>query len=180
MLTGDAALASAEAGADAIVRYDVSGQQPVFVGADLASSVTGPVPAGLLNSSMRRDPRWTLAVDGASVVPQPTFGFSQAYEVPAAGTATFEYDTPATRTLWIVLQALLWLILVALAVDVLPRRLGRRSTARSSSIGVGEHSELALTDDWMAPGGEPLFADDPDATKPLRRASDTETGRDRP
>ena len=173
MLTGDAAAASQEAGADAIVRYDVSGQQPVFVGADLAETVTEPVPPGLLNTSMRRDPRWTLSVDGAEITPQPTFGFSQAYQVPAAGTASFEYHTPVTRTMWIVLQTLLWLALLAVAVDVLPRRFGRRAPTKPSAPAVGETSHLALTDDWMAPDGQPLFADDDrDATTPLRRPTE--------
>lgn len=176
MLTGDAATASQEAGADAIVRYDVSGQQPVFIGADLARQVTGPVPAGLLNTSMRRDPRWSLSVDGVTVTPQPTFGFSQAYAVPADGTATFEYDTPATRTVWLVLQTIVWLALLAVAVDVVPRRLGRRLGSSATPPGdAGDEADLALTDDWMAPMGEPLFADDVDATKPLRRPAEPGT-----
>jgi GT2 family glycosyltransferase len=174
MLSGDAATASTEAGADAIVRYDVSGQTPVFLGADLARPVVGPVAAGLLNTSLRADPRWRLTVDGTQVNPQTTFGFSQAYPITTPGTATFEYQTSSTRGLWIAVQFVLWLALLAIAVDVLPRNLGRRRTPGALGGGDGEHG-LHLTDDWLAPGeplfgGEPLFADDPDATRPLRRS----------
>lgn len=171
-LSGEAATASQEAGQNAIVRYDVSGQTPVFVGADPSRTITGPVPPGVLNTAMRADPRWRLTIDGTEVPAMQTFGFSRAYDVPAAGTATLEYRTPGTRTLWIVVQFLLWIGLLAVAVDVLPRRLGRRPGV--SGDGPGDASSLDLTDDWEAPGG-PLFADDTaetpdfDATTPLRR-----------
>jgi GT2 family glycosyltransferase len=181
MLAGDAVTASQEAGANAIVRFDVSGQAPVFVGADPARPITGAVPAGLLNTSMRADPRWRLTIDGNEVPATQTFGFSRAYQVPADGTATLEYRTPGTRSLWIGLQVLLWLGLLAVAVDVLPRQLGRR--LRVATEGPGDTTTLDLTDDWQAPGG-PLFADDAadrpdvDATTQLRRPPLDELDRD--
>jgi hypothetical protein len=139
------------------------------------------VPAGVLNTSMRADPRWRLTVDGTEVPATQTFGFSRAYNVPTAGTATLEYHTPRTRSLWIGLQILLWLGLLAVAVDVLPRNLGRRP--RAATEGPGDVTTLDLTDDWQAPGG-PLFADDAeeqpdlDATMPLRRPPADDLDRD--
>lgn len=175
VLSGDAAAATTEAGADALARYDLSGRQPVFTG---GSGLSGDIPAGRFHMAVQSNERWRFTVGGTELSPQLSFGYSQVYDVAASGAATLTYRTPATRGLWIGLQVVLWLALLLIASDVLPGLpRSRRSPGVVRPAGApAAGDELSLTEDWAAPGdpdalefGDPLFADDADATVKLPR-----------
>ena len=53
--------------------------------------------------------RWHLEVDGNQVDGHEVLGWSNAFDAPSGQTATLAFDTPITRLLMIIGQAILWL-----------------------------------------------------------------------
>ena len=75
------------------------------------------------------DGSWRLDVGGAEVAGRTSFGATTAYDVAAAGPAEFGYDQPMSRTLALLLQALLWVaVFVAASRVAVPPRLRPRRT----------------------------------------------------
>jgi GT2 family glycosyltransferase len=118
LLEGEAAEASREEGAAALVRVDLSGSQPIFSGADSRSELRNEVRPGVVHLAVPFDDRWTLAIDGESIEPRVAFGVTTAFDVEQAGVATLSYDTPGSRVAMLILQALLWLAAVFVAARV--------------------------------------------------------------
>jgi len=110
-LTGATAEASRTAGADVLVRADLSNAEPVFVGADQFGTAEDMVAEGVVHVAVPFDTRWSLDVDGASMEPRRAFGATTGFDVPA-GNATLRYDTSPTRALWIALQVVLWAVVI--------------------------------------------------------------------
>jgi len=115
LLGGRTEQASRTAGAGALVEADFSEVIPVFVGiphtraAREAISGTGPT---VLHDAVGKDPRWRLTLDGTRVTGRSAFGWSTAYDLPGGGRAVLRYDTPWSRTVVIVVQLALWIVVV--------------------------------------------------------------------
>ncbi len=107
-LSGPAAEASQTAGAAALVGADLSGSTSAFVGQDHPDVAEDALAAGTLYYAVGNDNRWNLAVAGERVRARSAFGWSMAYEVPAAGPGRLSYATPTARRLFVGLQAVLW------------------------------------------------------------------------
>jgi hypothetical protein len=135
-LTGAAAAASQTAGASALVRADLSGATPLMVGQEAPEAAQGAVPTGTFADSVPYDDRWSLTVDGTRIESRAAFGWSMAYEVPAAGTGRLAYDTSTWRTLIIGLQVVLWTatLLATSRFQGWRRRWRRRRTAITSPV----------------------------------------------
>lgn len=118
LLTGVTADASDAAGADALVRADLSEQTPVFVGVTASSPVTEDIPAGTVHLAVPFDPRWSLSVDGVDIEPRRAFGTTLAFDVDAGGSATLRYEPAASRGWLVALQAALWLVVLFGAIRV--------------------------------------------------------------
>lgn len=124
-LSGATADASNEAGAEALVRADLSQSSPVLVGAETDAPFDGPVPGGTVTVAVPLDDGWSLRVDGTPAASRPAFGLTTAFEVPGAGEATLEYDTPWSRTFVVIVQLVVWALLLMAALRrewVVPRR----------------------------------------------------------
>ena len=65
-------------------------------------------------------------VDGVEVPGRRAFGSTMAFDVPVAGTATLHYNTPVSRTLWVVAQLIVWLALLLAASRLQPAQMVRR------------------------------------------------------
>ncbi len=125
LLTGDAAEATTLAGDEALVEDDLEGAVPVGVGALDRGPAGFDVAAGTVHVAVPDDSHWKLSVDGRTVPSHTAFGSTMAFDVPA-GRATLTYDTSASRTLGIVVQLLLWLVLLYVASTLDPVRWWRR------------------------------------------------------
>jgi GT2 family glycosyltransferase len=110
-------------------------------------SFAGPVTkAQTVYLSEAASSRWSLHVDGRPVSRTDALGWANAFEVPAppAGTpaggssATLSFDTPATRWLELLGQALLWLV----ALGYLFRNRVRAQSDRDRAVMAAE-GELA-------------------------------------
>ena len=126
ILTESGAAASREAGGVALSRSELTGSQPFAVGAADRGPAVGPVPAGTLHVAVPFDEHWKLTVDGVEVPGRRAFGATLAFDIPSAGAARLTYDTPATRMVWVVLQALLWLVMMIAASTLRPLTAIRR------------------------------------------------------
>jgi hypothetical protein len=115
-LSGAAADASHDAGFESLVRTDVAGASASFPTTDGANRWSGDVTPGTTYLAAPANDRWHLSVNGASVERRPAFGWANAFDVTTAGHATLAYDTPVTRPLLVVLQAVLWVAVIAVAV----------------------------------------------------------------
>jgi GT2 family glycosyltransferase len=130
MLSPGAIAASQEAGLASLVGADLTGSQPVMVGAESTDVVLEDLPPGVFHLATAVDERWTLSVDGEPVAAQPAFGYSSTYELTAPATTVLEYRTDGARTLWVAVQAGLWALTLVATTRLLGRlRIGRREIA---------------------------------------------------
>jgi len=56
---------------------------------------------------------WSLDVEGEEADRRTVFGWANAFDLPRGGSATLRFDTPTTRYLLIVLQAVLWVVVLS-------------------------------------------------------------------
>lgn len=135
LLSGSTAAASESAGAESLVRADLSNQVPAFVGVSSTNAVTEPIDAGTVHLAVPFDENWVLTVDGVDVAPRRAFGTTVAFDVGQGGTATLRYDPPSFRGLAVTIQVLLWLVVIVGAFRV--------------SVSVGRRREFAVADETL-------------------------------
>jgi hypothetical protein len=155
-LSDEAAAASDEAGFGPLVRTDVSGATPVLPDEDGANRWRGDVPAGVTYLAAPANSRWHLDVNGTAVTRQPAFGWANAFDVTTPGPATLSYDTPVTRYLLVALQAVLWLVAIAIAL----RRVRRRRPLGSRDRHPSAHVPVPATVGSPEPEGQLINLDD--------------------
>ncbi|HEY2429161.1 MAG TPA: glycosyltransferase [Acidimicrobiales bacterium] len=81
------------------------------------TSATGPVAAGAaVEVAQAPSSHWQLRVGGRQAVRGSVWGSANLFSVPAGGTATLGYATPAGWRLALVLQAVLWLLAIGVVV----------------------------------------------------------------
>jgi hypothetical protein len=101
-----------------LVRTDLSGSVPLFVGADPLDETTDDVTAGVVHLGVPFDERWSLAVDGTTIEPRRAFGETTAFDIPAAGVGELRYDTSMLRWFAVAAQVALWLAAIVVAARV--------------------------------------------------------------
>ena len=57
------------------------------------------------------DQRWSLEVGSQSIAGRPAFGATTGYDITTGGAATLQYRTATSRSLALIGQLLLWLLL---------------------------------------------------------------------
>lgn len=132
MLTAVGADASRLAGATALARSDASGAAPVLRDSDEITRAVEELPAGTLHVAEPFDRSWKLTIDGEDVPGRPAFGSTIAYDVEVGGTARLSHDSAGARIWLLAVQAIGWMFVVLVAINVrLPRlrRPGGRRTA---------------------------------------------------
>ena len=67
-------------------------------------------------------------MNGTKAERSPAFGWANAFEVPAAGSATLRYVPSVGRWLLVAVQAVMWLAVIWLATRTGARRARRRAT----------------------------------------------------
>ncbi|MEL6893500.1 MAG: hypothetical protein AAFP84_18050, partial [Actinomycetota bacterium] len=161
LLTGPTADASRSAGADAIVRSDLSERTPVFVGVGANDPVSEDIGAGTVHLAVPFEDDWRLTVDGVDVPARRAFGTTVAFDVDEPGRATLSYSSPSARGWLVGLQLLLWFAVAFGAIRVTV------SLARRRRQYVADETLLSLDD--PLPGIDPglvadtaLDDDDPD------------------
>jgi hypothetical protein len=106
------------------LRTELSGAAPVR--GDLSESrVRAP---GTLVLSEAYDARWRARQGGEPLAHDRAFGWSNAYTGATRGVVDLGFDGGVTRTLWLLLEAALWL--AAIAAFVVWRRDERRGVSR--------------------------------------------------
>ena len=127
--------ASGSAGAEVLVRADLSASVPVFVGADQLATATDEVAAGVVHLGLPFDDAWSLSVDGTSIEPRRAFGETTAFDVPTAGLGELRYESSTVRWLTVLAQIALWLAAIVVAGRV--------------RVSVGRREPLVLTDETL-------------------------------
>jgi GT2 family glycosyltransferase len=127
-LSGATAEASRLAGADTLVRSDLANATPTMVGADAWPSATNAVEPGVVHLAIPYDSRLTMTVNGAEVPSRPSFGIETAFDIDAAGTGVLDYERDSARSLWLAVQAVLWIAVLAVGVGAQASFVRRRAT----------------------------------------------------
>ncbi len=118
LLAGDLAAASRLASPDQLVGVDTSGAEPAMLGVDDSRHGTGTVGAGVLHLGVPLDEAWELNVSGQPIAGRVGFGVTTAYDVGAGGPAELRYQSPASRTTWLITLAALWVVALVAASRV--------------------------------------------------------------
>ncbi len=164
-LTGALADASKATSVDALVGVDTSTGTPVFPTVDTTRAASGDVAAGVVTMATPRDANWRLAVGGSAVASRPAFGVATAYDVATAAPGDLRYDQPMSRTLWLIVLGVLWLLaLVAASRLSIPTRLRTRGAGEDALIDLDAEPGAALpAEDRTGFGGwvDDLLADVP-------------------
>jgi hypothetical protein len=129
------ATASDAAGAEVLVRTDLSAAAPVFVGADQLDPSTDDVDAGVVHLGIPFDDAWSLTVDGTSIDGRRAFGETTAFDVPASGVGELQYDSSALRWMAVAMQLALWMAAIVIAARV--------------RVPVGRREPLLLADETL-------------------------------
>ena len=140
-LDAAAAEASDAAGAEVLVRADLSESTPVFVGADQLDPTTDEVSAGVVHLGLPFDDAWSLSVDGTTIDARRAFGETTAYDVATPGTGELRYDSAALRWMAVLVQVALWLAAIFVAARV------RVSVGRRESLLLSDETLIDLTDE---------------------------------
>ena len=135
-----AAAASDSAGAEVLVRADLSDSSPVFIGADQLDPATDDVAGGVVHVGVPFDDAWSLTVDGAAIDARRAFGETTAFDVPAAGVAELRYDSSALRLLLVIVQVMFWLAAIFVAARV------RVTVGRREPLLLADETLIDLTD----------------------------------
>ena len=149
--------ASGAAGAEVLVRSDLSASAPLFIGADQLDTATDDVSDGVVHLGVPFDDAWTLSVDGTSVEPRRAFGETTAYDVASAGVGSLRYETSALRWLAVAVQTLLWLAAIVIAARV------RVSVGRRDPLLLADETLIDLTDDAGPVLVDPGLVADPES-----------------
>jgi hypothetical protein len=178
LLTGDAAAASTAAGADVLVRSDLSDAEPVFIGSDALSGTSQTLDPGVVTLAVPDDDRWTLSVDGEQLASRSAFGQTTAFDVADGGSATLRYETSVARIVLVLLQALLWAAAL-LAAGRVRVPVGRRPVLvvdDDTVIDLTMEPDLAAVDPGlvMGPPARPPADDRADGTGDAGAAADPE------
>ena len=162
VLEGPLAEASRADEVAGLVAVDTSTATPALVGADTARQADGDLPAGVLHFGTPPDDGWQLNVAESDVAGRTAFGVTSAFDVATAGTAELRYDQPLARTLSLVAQGLLWvLVILAASRLTVPARLRPHRARDETLIDLDAEPGAALPDrtgfaGWAA---EPLAND---------------------
>jgi GT2 family glycosyltransferase len=162
-LTGPLAAASKATSVEALAGVDTSTATVIFPQADQTRSGTGAVKAGVVNLATPHGPEWKLSVGASTVESRPSFGVATAYDVAAGGGGELRYSQPTSRTLWLVVLAVLWvLVLVAASRATIPARLRTRRAGEEALIDLDAEPGAAAMPDRTGFGGwvDELFTDE--------------------
>jgi hypothetical protein len=141
----------------------------VFPTVDETRSASGDVAAGVVSMATPQATNWELTVGGAAVPSRDAFGVATAYDVGTAGASTLRYDQPVTRTIWLIVLGLLWLLtLVAASRLSIPTRLRTRGTGERALIDLDAEPGADLPDERTGFAGwvDDLFDDEGADTAP--------------
>jgi GT2 family glycosyltransferase len=147
-LSGDVATASRRESPDAAVAVDTATATPVLPGADTTRRVAGDVPEGVVHLATPLDEHWELTVGGAPVAARASFGVGTAFDVAAGGQGELRYVQPTSRTVWLVVVAVLWLLTILAATRVsVPTRLRPRRLRDETLLDLDTEPGAGLPDD---------------------------------
>jgi len=132
LLQGAAAEATEAAGRETLVRSDLSDATPVFVGVDQFDVAVDDLDTGVVHVAVPFDDRWRLSVDGEDVPARRAFGETTAFDVETGGSGRLQYDSPPTRLLLVFVQAMLWVVALAVVSRV------QLPTRRAGLVATGE------------------------------------------
>jgi len=128
------------------------------VGSPGEGPASGTVEGGTLHVAVPFDPAWKLTVDGQQVPARRAFGTTMAFDVESGGNARLEYETPLSRSLWLVVQMVAWLAVAMAATRFRPSSLlarRRRGTALQDTTLIADLSTpLAPVVERRAEGDE--------------------------
>ncbi|HWL45708.1 MAG TPA: glycosyltransferase family 2 protein [Ilumatobacter sp.] len=165
-LTGATAEASRQAGAEALVRADLSHAVPSMAGIDARPEAANEVAPGAVHVAIPYDPRLSLRLDdGTTVAGRPGFGVTTAFDIERGGVGRIGYQPDESRRWWLAAQGALWLSVVGIAAAA-RTQFGRRRTVELLDetlidLGPGDLDDLDEFDDLDRPAriaGEALVA----------------------
>ncbi len=113
------------------MRADLTQREPRFVDQTARSTGVDEVEPGVLHLAVPFDSNWKLRVDGVEVEARRAFGVTTAFDLAVAGSAELRYDSPQSRSLFVALQVVLWLVVLFGATRVsvsIARRRGLQVT----------------------------------------------------
>ena len=168
-LTGGSVEASRNEGTAMLISSDLSGASPVLE-VSSATDSSGPVEAGEIFVASADSANWQLSVDGVPATRHPAFGWANSFTVRAPGAATLRFDTPASRRIWVLVQAGLWFGCLAVATGW---RLGRFLRRRPRTTAVVEQPlGPAITFDTVQTDLQPMLVSSALAAAPTAEATE--------
>ncbi|HEX6658357.1 MAG TPA: hypothetical protein VF065_09770, partial [Ilumatobacter sp.] len=90
-------------------------------------AATDDVTAGVLHLAIPYDARLHLTINGNDVPSRPSFGVETAFDVDAPGTGVLAYEREASRSLWLAVQAVLWIAVLAVGIGAQASFVRRRA-----------------------------------------------------
>ncbi len=158
ILTAAAAVASNEAGPQALASTDIAGSVAQMIGINARGPGADTISAGVFHLAQPFDGRWRLSVDGESEAARPAFGTTMAFDVATAGSAKLTYLTDAGRRVAVVVQMIAWALLLVVASRVRWDWLRRRRVIQLVDDGpvLSFGERLPADTPWLGAPGPPV------------------------
>lgn len=128
------AMISSQGGEDALLSSSLGAARALPYAADINEEPLGELSVGTVHLAAPFTNNMRLVIGNAEVAPRVAFGGSTAFDVPVGGPAKLMYSTPWLHTLFVFVQLLMWLGLVAISIDA--RRLRRRWRGSTQRVDV--------------------------------------------
>lgn len=104
--------ATRQAGFDSLARLELAQlATPVAIGASDNGDTQFVAASGAVTMATGVDQRWSLEVGSQSIAGRTAFGATTGYDITTGGAVTLQYRTAMSRSLALIGQLLLWLVL---------------------------------------------------------------------
>lgn len=134
VLDDETAMISSQGGDEVLLSSSLRTATPLPYGGSFDNTSLGVVDVGTVHLAVPFNENVRLRVGGAEIEPRVAFGGTTAFDVPLAGEAVLIYSTPVSHFALILIQAAMWCVLIAIAIDA--RRLRRRWRGGTQRINV--------------------------------------------
>lgn len=124
VLDEETASISSQGGDEVLLSSSLHATAPLKFSEDFDNSSLGVLDGGTVHLAAPFNENIRLQVGGAEIEPRVAFGGTTAFNLPLRGNSVLTYSTPISHFALLLLQAAMWFVLVAIAIDA--RRLRRR------------------------------------------------------
>jgi hypothetical protein len=113
-MRADVTLVDQASGGAVTSNDDAPPAEPVLIETTAFARFEGPLEGGSSVYQAAGGSGWRLDIDGEPVAREPAGGWASSFDVDRGGEATLAYDTPASRSVLVLVGLVVWAVVLVL------------------------------------------------------------------